>query len=228
MQKKRERSARVIGLILFISLVLSALYALVRLIISSGQETADYLLMLTQCVLGIVVMLLPSLIEKRFRLTIPNIMIVLYYIFLYCAIFLGEVFSFYYRIPHWDTILHTFSGAMLGALGFILVSLLNESERVRVHLSPFFVALFAFCFALAVGAVWEIYEFACDGLMGMNMQKFAAEGGEAFVGREALIDTMEDLICDALAALVVSAFGYISIRRKRKETDEIADRIAAE
>ena len=33
-------------------------------------------------------------------------------------------------------------------------------------------ALFAFCFALAAGTVWEIYEFSGDHLLGLNMQKY--------------------------------------------------------
>ena len=118
-------------------------------------------------------------------INIPNYMYVLYFIFLYCAIYLGEVRNFYFVIPHWDTILHAFSGAMLGALGFSLVSILNGSKRLRLKLSPFFIALFAFCFALAAGSVWEIYEYTFDGLLTLNMQKYALEDGTLLVGRAA-------------------------------------------
>ena len=132
----------------------------------------------------------------------------MYYIFLYCAIFLGEVLQFYYLIPHWDTILHFFSGAMLGALGFILVSWLNDSEKVRVSLTPAFVALFAFCFALSCGAIWEIYEYVFDGLLGLNMQKFTTAEGVTLIGHAALMDTMKDIIVDALSALIIALIGY--------------------
>ena len=222
----RKRDAKtILSWILFASLVLSAIYTVIRLILAPSateagefdMQRSDYTLMLIQCLLGIVVMMLPSIIERRWAIPIPNFIYILYYIFLYCAVFLGEVFSFYYHVPHWDTILHCFSGAMLGALGFILVSLLNDSEKVRVDLSPFFIALFAFCFALAMGAVWEIYEFIIDSTMKLNMQKYLTEAGEALIGREALMDTMEDIISDALAALAVSIVGYISIKRERRE-----------
>ena len=76
---------------------------------------SDYVLMLTQCILGVVAMLLPGMLKHRLRIDIPSNMLILYTIFLYCAIYLGEVKSFYYNVPHWDTILLTFSGAMLGA-----------------------------------------------------------------------------------------------------------------
>lgn len=229
MKKRAKRNYKnIFGSLLFASLVISALYTIVRLIIAPSASEAsqfdmrrsDYTLMLIQCILGIIVMMLPTAIAHKWSIPIPNFIYLLYYIFLYGAVFLGEVMSFYYRIPHWDTILHTFSGAMLGALGFILVSLLSENERLDLRLSPFFVALFAFCFALALGAVWEIYEFSVDSIMQLNMQKFMLETGEPLIGQAALRDTMEDLISDALAAFVVSVIGYYMLKNQRKAIGE--------
>ncbi len=224
--KKRDLK-KIFAWILFASLLLSAIFTAFRVFfVPTSSDTgefnmrrSDHTLMLIQCLLGIVVMMLPSVIERKWSIPIPNFIYIMYYIFLYCAVFLGEVFSFYYRIKHWDVILHAFSGAMLGALGLILVGLLNEHERFRVELSPFFVALFAFCFALALGALWEIYEYTCDGLMQLNMQKYLTDAGEALIGRAALADTMEDIITDALAALSVSAVGFFSMRRERKQKE---------
>ena len=180
---------------------------------------SDYVLMLLQCILGLVVMMLPSMIERRLSIDIPNNMEIVYFIFLYCAIYLGEVRDFYYLIPHWDTILHAFSGAMLGALGFWLVSFLNERSILKMHLSPFFVALFAFCFALAAGAVWEIYEYTFDGLLSLNMQKHTTENGIPLVGRAAVSDTMKDIIVDALSALGISIWGYYQLKKQEKKDD---------
>ena len=176
---------------------------------------SDYVLMLSQCIVGVFAMLLPGLLRKKINLEIPSNMIILYVIFLYCAIYLGEVRSFYYNVPHWDTILHTFSGAMLGALGFSFVNFLNKAERVPMHLSPMFVVVFAFCFALTLGVIWEVYEFTADGLLGTNMQKFGLEDGTGFIGRVALVDTMKDLIVDAVGAFVMSVIGYISLKYKK-------------
>lgn len=225
--KRRKHSLNeIMATILFVSLALSVIFSVVRFImapaeIPEGGKTqkikSDYLLMILQCGLGLVVMMLPSIISRKWKLEIPNLIYVLYYVFLYCAVFLGEVFDFYYAVPHWDTVLHFFSGAMLGALGFILVDLLNRSEKVRVQLSPLFVSLFAFCFALAAGAVWEIYEYTVDGVMHLNMQKYATEADVMLIGRAALRDTMKDIIFDALAALLVAAAGYVTNPRRKKE-----------
>lgn len=139
-----------------------------------------------------------------------------YFIFLFAAIYLGEVRDFYYRVPYWDVILHAISGAMLGALGFVIVSFLTDSEKTSARLSPVLVALFAFCFAMAAGTVWEIYEFLADGLLGTNMQKFITADGTVLVGRDAVSDTMEDLIVDAISSLVICVLGYYSLKRKEK------------
>jgi len=179
------------------------------------RSRADYVLMLVQCLLGILVLHLPGFLTRRFKLAIPNLLYILYILFLYCAIFLGEVRNFYFLIPHWDIILHAFSSVMTGLVGFMVVTVLNQTKITPVHLSPFFVALFSFAFAVTVGTLWEIYEFSFDGLLGMNMQKFLTENGTALIGRQALSDTMEDLIVDCLGALAASLTGYFSLKHQR-------------
>lgn len=218
----RLNAKQIIGIILFISLLFSVVYTVIRYIAApevrpAGDESikikSDYQLMLVQCILGIVVMFLPSVIQKKFNLAIPGYMFVLYFIFLYCAVYLGEVRNFYYAVPHWDTMLHTFSGAMLGALGFTIAELLNDSPKQKVELSPFFIAFFGFCFAVAAGTVWEIYEYTIDSIMGLNMQKYAFEDGALKVGRAALNDTMKDIIVDVIGALIMAVIGFIFKKR---------------
>lgn len=220
--KKKASWKQIVGVFVFTMLLLSIFYSVMRIITTPSEsvdgihERSDYILMLLQCTLGLLVIGLPSFLERKWSFAIPNYMSILYFIFLFCAIYLGEVRNFYYLVPHWDTILHAFSGAMLGAFGFTLVNILNDSERVSVDLSPAFVALFAFCFALASGAVWEIYEFAGDGIFGLNMQKFRLADGTELIGHLAVCDTMKDIIIDALSAAAVSVVGYLLLLGKRK------------
>ncbi len=211
---------RIFSWFVFLSLVFSVFFLILRIAFppeedGSARSQGDYVLMLLQCTLGIAAMLLPGLLTKRLRIVIPSGVYLLYVLFLYCAIYLGEVRSFYYNVPHWDVILHCFSGAMLGALGFSVVALLNNAERVPVNLSPSFVAVFAFCFALSLGVLWEVYEFSFDGLLGLNMQKFMLEDGTPLAGRAALMDTMKDLIVDSLGALSTTVIGYLSLKYRK-------------
>lgn len=228
--KKKKNVKEIIAKIVFISFVIPLGYIVYKIItspvsndlhIENIKVKSDYVLMLIQCLLGIVALFIPSIISKKWKISIPSTMYMIYIIFLYAAIFLGEVRDFYYRIPHWDTILHTFSGAALGALGFSVVSLLNKQEKLNVNLSPFFVALFSFCFAITMGVIWEIYEFSFDGLLHLNMQKFALENGVNLVGRAALCDTMKDLIVDSIGALTTSILGYISLKYKKGWIDKL-------
>lgn len=223
--KKENHSAKWkdrVGQIVLILLGISVIYAVYMLFTApsgvpdNGFEKvkSDYVLTLLQCLVGVIVMFIPSVIEKKFSVDIPDVMEMLYFVFLFCAIYLGEVRDFYYRVPSWDLILHMFSGAMLGALGFVLVSFFNDSEKVNMQLSPIFVTLFAFCFALAAGTLWEIYEFLADGVLGTNMQKFITADREVLVGRDALADTMEDLIVDALSSLAVCIIGFFTLKKK--------------
>lgn len=219
--KRTEIIKTICAIILFISLIFSVGYAIYNIVISPNEGAlhvkSDYTLILIQCILGLAVMALPGAFEKKFSLTIPNKMYVFYFVFLYCAIYLGEVKNFYYEVPYWDSILHCFSGAMLGLLGFLVVRLMNESQNVSVQISPVFVAIFAFCFALALGAVWEIYEFAGDSLFGLNMQKHMCYDGTPLIGHAALSDTMKDIIIDAFSAFAVSLIGYLYLKRQMKK-----------
>jgi len=89
----------------------------------------------------------------------------------FAALFQGEVRSFPIRFWWRDTALHGTSGLVPGILGFLLVYALNGNGRVEVHVLPRFAASFAFSPAADAGAPWEIFEFAEDRLVGMDMQK---------------------------------------------------------
>lgn len=223
-RKWRLNWEKIVFWFVFITLIGSAVFSAIHIStapahLEEGEPyqklKSDYVLMVLQCVLGAVVMFLPTLIERKFKIEIPGFMYIVFIIFLYGAIYLGEVRSFYYKIPNWDTILHTFSGAMLGAVGFVVVDILNKSEKVKLMLSPLFVSIFALCFAVTLGVLWEFYEYAFDGLLGLNMQKFALEDGTPLLGREALQDTMEDLLVDAAGAFVIAAVGFANLKKKK-------------
>jgi len=167
-------------------------------------------------VLGIIgVMVLPMRLGKRFHVRIPAEFEILALLFVFAALFLGEVRGYYERYWWWDIALHTSSGCLLGILGFLLVYVLNETDRIDVHMRPRFVALFAFFFSVAMGAVWEIFEFTMDQVFGMNMQK------PMFGDPSGLTDTMWDLIVDTLGALIISLLGWWhSVRKTRSFVDE--------
>ena len=106
---------------------------------------------------------------------------------------------------------------MLGAFGFILVNFLNDTEAALSSFKPVFRRVVCLCFAVTCGTAWEIYEFLADGILGTNMQKFITADGVVLIGREALSDTMEDIIVDVVSALAITTYGYFHIRVEQRK-----------
>ena len=123
------------------------------------------------CVLSLVLLAMPTLIEKQLAIDIPPMMEAIIYCFIYAAEIMGEINSFYTIIPGWDTMLHTINGFLVAAVGFCLVDLFNRSERFTFKLSPLFLAIVAFCFSMTVGVLWEFFECGADLLLHTDMQK---------------------------------------------------------
>lgn len=123
------------------------------------------------CSLTLVLMILPSFFSRKLNVELPTTLEVIILLFIFAAEILGELNSFYIRVPHWDTMLHTINGFLCAAIGFALVDLLNESEHFSFKLSPVYLAIVAFCFSMTVGVLWEFFEFSMDYLFHMDMQK---------------------------------------------------------
>lgn len=152
----------------------------------------------------IIAMFVPVMLGQRFGVKIPSEFELLAVVFVFASLFLGELRGYYDKYWWWDIALHSSSGLVLGILGFLLVHVMNEHEGLHLHMKPSFVALFSFLFALALGTLWEIFEWMMDYSFGMTMQK-------------SLDDTMSDLVVDALGAVVIAVLGYSYLQdRSRK------------
>ena len=224
---KNERVSEKLKVSVYYLVLLSFLipigFLIFRIAASDGTENtagfhskADYMLMLVQCTLGLIVLHIPSVLARKLRFEIPGFLFVMFIIFLYCGIFLGEVTSFYYIVPHWDDFLHASSSMMTGFFAIMIITILNRDDNLVFRINPFFVSLFAFTFSVSVGALWEVYEFTGDGLLGMNMQMFITADGTVLIGHAALSDTMKDIIVDMIGALVSSVIGYFSVKHSKR------------
>ena len=123
------------------------------------------------CGLSLILMVLPSIISRKLKVMLPSTLEVIILLFIFAAEVLGEINSFYVRVPNWDTMLHTINGFLCAAIGFCLVDMLNRNERFSFKLSPLYLAIASFCFSMTVGVLWEFYEFGADQLLGRDMQK---------------------------------------------------------
>lgn len=123
------------------------------------------------CVLTLILFTVPSFIERRLHIDLPDVLEVIVVCFIFAAEILGEIREYYLTIPFWDTILHTLNGFLFAAIGFSLVNILNENKRTSMSLSPFYMAVTAFCFSMTIGVLWEFFEWGMDNLVGLDMQK---------------------------------------------------------
>ena len=151
--------------IVFSILRILVLAVLVRQIMLASYESAFF------CVLTLLLLYVPSWVQVKLRIELPPPLEITILCFIFATEILGEVNAFYVVVPNWDTMLHTLNGFLAAAVGFSMVILLNDDERLTFHLSPFFLALVAFCFSMTIGVLWEFFEFSMDYFFGFDMQK---------------------------------------------------------
>ena len=123
------------------------------------------------CVLTLILLLLPTVLERRLQIDLPNTLEIIIMLFIFAAEILGEIQAYYTAFPYWDTMLHTLNGFLCAAIGFSLVDLCNRHERFSLSLSPVFMAIVAFCFSMTIGVLWEFFECAVDQFFLLDMQK---------------------------------------------------------
>lgn len=142
--------------------------------------------------------LMPAIFVSRFRIRLPSSFLGAISIFVFCTLFLGEVYDFYEKYWWWDVLLHGGSAVGFGLIGFLFVFYMFEGDRYAAP--PIALAFVAFCFAVTIGTGWEIFEFAMDQFFGTNMQK------------SGLTDTMGDLIVDMIGATIGAASGFLYLK----------------
>ena len=123
------------------------------------------------CVLPLILFLVPTFIERKIHIDLPDTLEVIILLFIFAAEILGEIQAYYIQFPYWDTMLHTLNGFLCAAIGFALVDILNRSEKFSISLSPLFLAITAFCFSMTVGVLWEFFECTMDQFLLLDMQK---------------------------------------------------------
>ena len=145
--------------------------------------------------------LLPAIFSERFKINLPLTFLAAISVFVFSTLFLGEVFDFYERFWWWDVLLHGISAIGFGIVGFLFVFYLFQGDLYAAP--PWALSLFAFSFAVSIGAIWEIFEFVMDQSFGLNMQK------------SGLVDTMWDLIVDSIGAFTGAFSGFLWLKGRQ-------------
>lgn len=219
--KKKYRLIRLVRLV-FVLFAAATLIGGLYLSLRRRQWAISWLWSGFTSFLALLLTYVPDYLKYRDVMMAPASFQVAFSLFIFLSMFLGNLMDFYHRIPWWDTMLHFSSGFLLSLAGLILlVSLIREPDLLRqIHPAVFF--LFSLVFSLACGAVWEIFEFYGDALMGMNMQRWqsdltpqqwAAIKDVSHRSNPGLMDTMKDLTAGSVGALLASFLALPVIHR---------------
>lgn len=167
--------------------------------------------------LTVFLLFLPPLAGRLLRVSLPVSFRLVYLAFICAAMYLGEIHSFFYRFLWWDDMLHTASAMLVTYLGLLLLYLLNRDPEIDTKLKPGYIALLLLCSTMAFGAVWELFEFSADRLLGVNMLKGrdSTLPGSVYSYGNALLNTMQDLALDLLGAAVVAITAWFQLKRKK-------------
>lgn len=198
------------------------------------------------CALTLILFTIPTILDKKFSIELPNTLEVIILLFIFSAEIMGEINAYYLKLSYWDTMLHTINGFLMAAIGFALIDILNRSDKVSFSLSPMFVALSAFCFSMTTGVLWEFFEWSGDMFFLTDMQKdtwlpvvTSVEFNPAGINKAITIpfnelvtsgklteygayldvglhDTMKDMFVNFIGAVVFSIIGIIYIKNRGK------------
>jgi hypothetical protein len=157
--------------------------------------------------LGVIVLIVvPTFLLRQNRVYVPPEFQLVAAAFVWLSLYLGSARDFYYRFPWWDTALHLGSGFLLGFIGWIVLFLLLETDRLPRNINRSLVFIFSVSFAVTLGVAWEILEFVLD-LAWPYLNMMSHETG--------VTDTMLDLILDSVGAVAVGIMGYAYSRTGR-------------
>ena len=84
------------------------------------------------CLLTLVLFMIPSFMEGKLKIDVPNVLEIIILIFIFAAEILGEIGEYFVNVTNWDVMLHTTTGFLAAAVGLSLVELLNGSRRVSM------------------------------------------------------------------------------------------------
>lgn len=145
--------------------------------------------------------------------------------FVWGGSFGGAYLNWYYSINSWDIMLHTVLGGFAVVMGYELVTCMQKRDKKYVYANVAVLCALGVSFIGCTG--WEIFEFTFDQIAGGDSQhwsKVLAEEAAILYNnphlahpnvipeldpmRYAIIDTMEDTLCNVIGGLLV----YIGLR----------------
>ncbi len=162
--------------------------------------------------MGLAVSLLPVLITRLSGWRVPR-NLELIFVFAMFLQYASEALKLFELLTYWDKIVHP--SEIFLATGVATYLLLGYRERHKLDIPDGLAAFGAMLFGMALGASWELVEFAFDWFGNANLQKSNA-------------DTMTDILTNDAGAIFGALFAFWLWRHHtsqvaREESGQIAD-----
>ncbi len=134
------------------------------------------------------------------------------------ASFGGAYLNLYYSLPVLDIVMHTVGGVLCTILGYEIFCAMQVRDKTVNSVA--IIVFGALCFSFVAGNIWELFEFTADQLnpnigdaQHWSLQLAIEADLKDGIGlpnyidprddmRYALIDTMEDMICNTVGGVV--------------------------
>ena len=155
---------------------------------------------------GIILLAVPPIFYKVFKLKPTEDVNFLFYIFCYFSVTIGNGLYGIQRIPYFDKVLHFSSGVLIAFFGFILFRFLKHNRIIEPEKDYPLLITFVNSFNLAIAVIWELYEYAIYVVAGVDALNFTTTGPH---------DTMGDILVCAMGGVIVSIWLY-SYYKKNK------------
>lgn len=137
----------------------------------------------------ILVILLPTILKKIFKIKISDKSECIYIIFVFLSHFLGSIFNLYDKIFWYDTFMHFLSGIVISFFALELLIRLKKYDKKNILFNIIFIISISFMAA----SLWEFFEFISDKLFNKDCQKVIETGVD---------DTMKDMIVAAVGSVL--------------------------
>jgi hypothetical protein len=150
------------------------------------------------CIIGIILSFIPSILHKNFNITLPWILdtLIAFALFLHIG---GVVLNAYHIIPFYDNLTHFVSAILVAFLAFVSIYILDKYWK-GLKMNKYAMAFIVVIFTMAMGVVWEFFEWTTD-LLFQTKEQWG------------LHDTMKDLLIDTIAGIFIAFIGVNLIKK---------------
>jgi hypothetical protein len=164
------------------------------------------------CSITILVSFAPTILKRDFGITLPWVLDLM----ISLALFLhlgGVIFNLYGIIPGYDIMTHFVTSILIGFLAFVIIYVLDRYSK-NLSMDVYGMAFLVIIFAMAMGVVWEFFEWGMDLAFGTHEQW-------------GLQDTMKDLLVDTVAGIFIAVIGVQLVKKGKIEkiTEEFGDQL---